>query len=308
MSYRLFVERELADEIRRVAREQIDAALDGLAPSSESEGGVHEARRRLKRLRTLLRIVRGALGDVYTRENRRFRDVGRALSDVRDAQVARETFDRIFPAPRSAEVASLRDRLSMDLGAAAARGEPRERRLRSLRKELVAGRREVARWPLQGLKGFDSLADGIAQSYRRGREGLRGAEDRGAPEDFHEWRKRVKYHRDHIRLLQDTWRGPLKARRRSLGRLSDLLGEAHDLFMLRERLVRLEEEAGVAGSETRALANLDGRRRALESGALPTGRRLFVEKPKRLVRRLHVCWDARASEGAHGHGIGRKTA
>jgi CHAD domain-containing protein len=305
--YRVFAGKGLADEIRRVAREQLDAVLDGLAPSSEPEEGVHEARRRLKRLRTLLRLVREPLGKVYATENRRFRDVGRALADVRDAQVARETFDRVLPEPRSAEVSALRDRLAMDQARAAARGEPLDRRLPRLRRELVAGRREIARWPLRGLKGFDSLEDGIARSYRRGRRGLIRVGDGGTPEDFHEWRKRVKYHRDHVRLLQDTWKRPLKARRRALGRLSDLLGEAHDLFMLREWLSRLGRD-GSGAFPTRMLADMDRRRRALESEALPEGRRLFVEKPRRLVRRLRVCWDARASEEARDHGIGRKTA
>jgi CHAD domain-containing protein len=300
VKYRILVGERLADEIRRVGREQLDAALEGLTSSPDPEGGVHEVRRRLKKVRTLLRLVRGPLGEAYATENKRLRDRGRALADVRDAQVARETFDRVFPEPRSRGIRALRERLAQDQRRAAARGEPLERRLRTVRKQLLADRRRITRWPLRGVRGFDALGAGAARSYRRGRRALKRAEDGGGPEDFHEWRKRVKYHRDQVRLLEDTWRRPLKARRRSLGRLSDLLGEAHDLFMLRQWLARLGEEAELGEEMTRVLADLDRRRRALEGEALPVGRRLFIEKPKHLVRRVRVCWNARESEVARG--------
>jgi CHAD domain-containing protein len=314
VSYRLGTER-LADEIRRVAREQIEAALEGLAPMSDRAAGVHEARRRLKRLRSLLRLVRTPLGVTYGRENHRARDVGRAVAGVRDAQVARETFDRLLPGPRSGEVAAWRRLLEDDEIRATAGGEPLEGRLPGLRKELEAARRTVDRWPLGGVQGFEGLEAGLRRTYRRGRRGLRRAERRRTAETFHEWRKRVKHHREQVRLLQDTWTGPLRARRQSLSRLSDLLGEAHDLVVLRERLLRLAQGRGVAGAGPRVLAVFDRRRRRLEDEALPLGRRLFVEKPERLVRRLRVCWETRIEERALGarqeskeRERGRKTA
>ena len=76
--------------MRRVARGRIDHALDELRGKSDStrEEAVHEARKDMKKLRALLRLVRGELGDrVYAAENACFRDTARELSGVRDADV-----------------------------------------------------------------------------------------------------------------------------------------------------------------------------------------------------------------------------
>ena len=57
---------------------------------------VHEARKDMKKLRATLKLVRPVIGEeVYERENGRFRDAGRALSDVRDAQVRAETVEAL---------------------------------------------------------------------------------------------------------------------------------------------------------------------------------------------------------------------
>ncbi len=80
----------IPDEVRRVARGRIDHALDELRGESDStrEEAVHEARKDMKKLRALLRLVRGELGDrVYAFENTCFRDTARELSGVRDADV-----------------------------------------------------------------------------------------------------------------------------------------------------------------------------------------------------------------------------
>src|SRR5215216_8038221 len=89
-SFRLDPEAPVADEVRRVARGRIDHALDELRGKSDStrEQAVHEARKDMKKLRALLRLVRGELGDrVYRTESTRFRDTGRELAGVRDADV-----------------------------------------------------------------------------------------------------------------------------------------------------------------------------------------------------------------------------
>jgi hypothetical protein len=61
-------------------------------PKGDLNPAVHEARKDLKKLRAVLRLVRDDLGDaVYRSENVRFRDAGRMLSGARDAHVRVET-------------------------------------------------------------------------------------------------------------------------------------------------------------------------------------------------------------------------
>ena len=63
----------MPDEVRRVARGRIDHALDELRGSSDSTRAeaVHEARKDMKKLRALLRLVRGELGDERLRRRER---------------------------------------------------------------------------------------------------------------------------------------------------------------------------------------------------------------------------------------------
>ena len=83
--------------IRRVAHDRAEDAV-GLLRDEEADPieAVHEARKDLKKLRATLKLVRPLIGDkTYGRENARFRDAGRALSDVRDAQVRAQTIDAL---------------------------------------------------------------------------------------------------------------------------------------------------------------------------------------------------------------------
>src|ERR671917_266737 len=93
-SFRFDPAAPVPDEVRRVALGRIDHALDELRGRSDSsrEEAVHEARKDMKKLRALLRLLRGELGDrVRARENAAFRDAARELAGVRDADVMLET-------------------------------------------------------------------------------------------------------------------------------------------------------------------------------------------------------------------------
>ena len=71
MAYRFKLQEPIAQEVRRVALEQIDIAEEKLASKDDVASAIHDARRCLKRLRALIRLVRPALGeDVYRRESR----------------------------------------------------------------------------------------------------------------------------------------------------------------------------------------------------------------------------------------------
>jgi hypothetical protein len=98
--YRLRPDEGASEGIRRVARGQLELASNRLTDSGRKEIGeaIHEARKSLKRLRAVVRLARDPLGDdTYRHENRTFRDAGRKLSDVRDAQVIRAGFSAHLP-------------------------------------------------------------------------------------------------------------------------------------------------------------------------------------------------------------------
>ncbi|MBC8129586.1 MAG: CHAD domain-containing protein, partial [Rhizobiaceae bacterium] len=100
MSYRIDPGAPLDAETRRVFTEQLDKATAELsAPASGPDGDLHEAihdaRKRLKKLRGLLRLVRPGHERFYRTENERLRDIARTLSAVRDRTALIESLDAL---------------------------------------------------------------------------------------------------------------------------------------------------------------------------------------------------------------------
>src|SRR4051795_7925236 len=84
--------------VRRLARSQIDKAQAGLIgeDARAREEVIHTARKRFKRVRALIRLVADGLGrKLRDREDARFRDLGRPLSELRDAGVLVQALDRL---------------------------------------------------------------------------------------------------------------------------------------------------------------------------------------------------------------------
>src|SRR5215468_6405096 len=74
--------------------------------------------------------------------------------------------------------------------------------------------------------------------------------------------------------------------------LGDLLGDDHDLALLR-RLLDGKLQNSVEPAERRSLLRAIGKRReVLQSDAADLGQRVYVESPRRFVGRVHEYWKA----------------
>ena len=133
MPYRLDLSTDAPTAVRDAAREQLADAVRRLRDDREDEPvkAVHEARKDLKKTRSLLRLARPGMDrDAFRRENRTLRDAGRALSGARDADVLVEVAEDLAARydgqlPQSS-FAALRDTLAAE--ARAARADDRRRR------------------------------------------------------------------------------------------------------------------------------------------------------------------------------------
>ena len=88
MSFELKPDDSVRKNVRRIARRQIDDALEQLTGSAKvtRDEAVHEARKAFKKVRALLCLVQPAIGaKTYREENDCFRGAGKPLSAVRDA-------------------------------------------------------------------------------------------------------------------------------------------------------------------------------------------------------------------------------
>ncbi len=280
------------DALRRIADEQTARALaeiddDGLDFARK----VHQARKRCKKMRGLLRLVRPAFND-YSDENRAFRDAARLLSGVRDTRTLIRTYDAVtehfeHQIDRRA-FAPIRARLTRDARKAREDRGTRER-MREVRRAMEAARDRAAKWKLDD-DGFDAIAGGVGKTYGRARKRMQEAWSDRTGGKMHEWRKRVKYHWYHARLLSDMVPAMTGPQADAADDLSDLLGDHHDLVTLEARVGEAPEDFGAATDLEAFRALIGERREALAEEAFALGRPALAERKKALVKRWGGYW------------------
>lgn len=299
MTYR-FTESDgsVAQGLRRIAIDQIDKAVDEIDDSSlDVEETVHQVRKRCKKVRGLLRLIRPAF-DGYGSENRAFRDAAKDLSNVRDAHVAIETYDNLIKyyagqVDKSA-YSSIRRRLLRDRRHACRTGELDEK-LSEFRKTMTESRRRADTWTIDA-EGFEALAGGLGKTYKRARKAIKRANADPEAAKLHEWRKRIKYHWHHGRLLREMWPEVVGAHRNAADELAELLGDHHDLAVLRDTLLD-EPDAFGDPKVLEAFVGLIRRRQSvLEAESFAIGSKLLAEKPGAFVRRWGRYWGEWTSE------------
>ncbi|WP_181090787.1 CHAD domain-containing protein [Stutzerimonas stutzeri] len=302
MAYRIRPTRNAAKEVRKAALQRIDKAIQALTvEADECAEGVHQARKRFKELRALLRLVREPLGARFKLDNRRLRDVGRRLAESRDAAAMLESWDALARANQPLFVSDAFRQIRLQLQQRAAPdGEVHadfDAELAEVLGELRALTQEMQHWKLSG-KGFGLLANGLRRTYSDGVRDLARAERDASDELLHEWRKRVKDHWYHCQLLSPCWPDALESRADQLKQVADALGDDHDLTMMAQLMEREPDLFGAPETREQLQRCIQQRREQLQQRALRLGRRLYAEGPKALVTRIAAYWCiARAERG-----------
>lgn len=288
------------DEPLPVALQRISVSLlnDVIVDLRGSEGTpqVHEARKGMKRLRGIIRLIRDQVGhEAYRNTNVVLRDTARRLSDARDAEVLVLTLDAIrerYGPYLRAGTFDRTERILTDRAARAARLDSGS--LVDAITAVSTMRNTLARYPmaLAVADEYRSLAPGIARVYRRGRRGFRRAMQTHDDADLHEWRKRVKYLRYQMEALTPLQPVLLAAQAHELDALGEILGVDHDLAVLSDFVIA-EPAAARDESERWLLVALIHQRRAeLQAQAARLGSALYAEKSKAFVRRIGAYWEA----------------
>ena len=288
MPYRLERGEAVPGGIRRIVSEEADSAIKHLTNTAarRREEAIHEARKSIKKIRGVLRLVRPDLGRTYRDENRVLRDAGRRLSQIRDAEAVIEVFDDL--------VQRYRGDLQKNSWAAIRRGLEGDKRetekqagvdsvLRQAATTLRRVGRDVKNWPLP-QDGFVAVKSGLRNSYRQGRKALALVQQHPAAENYHYFRKRVKDHWYHVRLLENLWTEEMKAREAGLKDLQTWLGDDHNLVVLREKLQ--------GKPETELFCALAGQYQTeLRNKSVSLGLRLYEQKSNRFTKSMSHLWD-----------------
>lgn len=294
MPFYIEVNESAADGVRRLLLEQIDYAVTSLQ-APDVDKGVHEARKSMKRIRAVLRLVRGSIKEkVYKRENRFFRDVARTLSGARDSYVLVKTLDALiadFGDQLSEEIAApIRDHLLEAY-------REKERELlgeQSAVLEKAVRKLEESKERIESLafddRGFAVFADGLQRIYSDGRDEMTHAYETLSVEAFHEWRKSVKYLWHQVEVLTPAWEQVLAPYAEEMHELADYLGDDHDYAVLKEQLLEIPSEVGDGDTIYLLVTLINTRREHLQRSAHTLAQRLYAESPKQFIKRHRTYW------------------
>lgn len=258
------------------------------AVALQSDEGVHEARKCLKKARALIEIFPRSR-DVRGRERRACRDLGRALAAARDTLVASETAKRLCESASESGAGWL----SRFAGRIEGRESLGERPDVARRLEQLARSAQSLRGPLP----VPVASKRLARSYQKARDAYRLARRAsGEAGALHEWRKRVKAHGYHLRLLAEALPAPLADGWTSaLFDLARDLGRHHDLEVLADRL---RPFPGRPTERREAFSLLRETQRRLARRAFASGAKLFAPRPatfRRLVEEWLSPWNGLCS-------------
>jgi CHAD domain-containing protein len=289
MAYRLDARQTARASVLAAIDGQLEGAIESLSVNDPDErpAAIHDARKRLKKARSALRMVRRSVGKGTARRlNDELRAIAATLSGRRDADVLVETVDALherFPGRvPAATFEALRERLAQQAAAAGADDDHADQiaRLEAVREQLAEADFSRVRWKSVGM--------GIDRAYRRGRKGYKGA-SHASTEELHQWRKRAKDLWYHHRLIKDANPSVAAAYAKDAHQLSDLLGDDHDLAVVRATIVHQDPPAATAPVDLDPVVDLiDARRAELQAQARELARRLFAESPKAFSRRTHT--------------------
>jgi CHAD domain-containing protein len=283
------------DGLAAAARSIIADGRRALAdPELSDAEAVHDVRKALKRWRALLRLLARPLGEQADQMRAEARELMRALAGARDAQSALDALADLRRAelpfsPTSMETIS--QRLTAIKNSAEQTSFTKEMRDR-LSRYLDYATLSLERWPLAAIN-FDTVADGLIATYRRGRQLLPDNWAEADAEHLHDLRRRVVEHGHQMGLIEPLWPRLGKLWAEEAQRLRNRLGACQDLAVFTGLTA---PHRPLAPWRSRLAPVVEARRAEHLKTAARLAGRLFAEKPKAFRRRIAALWSARRAK------------
>jgi CHAD domain-containing protein len=288
MGYYIETGEELPAAISRIATEQRDKARAALRKKDDRGQSVHTARKHFKKLRGLVRLARDELGEQnYKKQNVYYRDMGRTLAGLRDAdtllealQLLKDTYQDQLKTPVFDEINEMlreeRDQIREEV---AEKNSPQKTVLEELEKSDAFIDKLIL-----APESWGPLLVSLKRVYKRGLKGYRKSLEEPSTEDLHEWRKRAKYLWYHFRLLQKAWPPVFEGMIKETHELSNLLGDHRDLTLLKNKIEQLDN---LNPKSVLVIEAVSARhRQTLFEQAQVLGRKIYAETPKAFCKRM----------------------
>lgn len=290
MSMKIGYNEPLEDGWKRIMGEELKKAIDIVEAENRKDDlheAVHEVRKSLKKLRAGLRLVRADL-ETYSQENAFFRDQGRIISEIRDTSSMLEAVDQLKSQYNDNIYKNTFDTLEKTIRKKRDDQEKKmdlDKKLGQLHSSLSQMKKEMSGRTLE----FDedhTVCAGMSKVYKRGYKAYKEAEKTRSVEDLHEWRKRSKYLRYQMKMMERLWPGVMDTFEEELHELTDLLGSDHDLAVLHESIENGDLQFESNESKELFMALLLRQREHLINYALLKGGRFYFEKPGQFESRI----------------------
>jgi CHAD domain-containing protein len=287
MSYELRHDETLGENLCRICRKQIEGAVAVAKGETKTDDTpVHEMRKHLKKARGALRLVRKEIGrGMYRTQDHALRDVARLTSDIRDAEVRLQTvreLQEVTQRDGHGTYGNLEVMLTLELeNFMAAFAEWQTQAVPLLEQAASA----IDCWMLDQFS-CKQLCCAVQASYRRGRRALATATADPTTENFHQFRTRAKTLWYQLRILRPVNPVVLKTLSDDLHSLGDLLGRAHDLSFLAERLQSEHGKSKWEREGQRLLAVIEVSQHDLQRGAAELAEHFFAERPRDFSSRV----------------------
>ena len=278
MSYELSQDGSLGKNLVRIFRGQIDGAL-ALARGETKPGDtlVHDIRKHLKKARSVLCLLRKQIGrKSLRRADGRLRNIGRLVTEIRDAEVRLETMRQFEQATHHYRSYQKIERLlTAELENFVAGCDGWEGEAVHLLEEV---RRQTKSWSTAGYR-WRQLRDGLRKTYRSGRKALAKARSKPSVERIHKLRKQTKLLGYQVRLLR-PWNNVLvNGLLEQLTQLGELLGRVHDFVLLADRLALERAESRWGKQDDELLALIERNQAELQQRGLELAACFFAPRP-----------------------------
>jgi CHAD domain-containing protein len=301
MSYLLENNETLSFGLKRITLELIDKSVFNLAKGNGSfNEDIHDTRKNFKKVRTVQRLIRSNIGEEsFQIENSFYRGAGRTLSDLRDSTVLIYTFDKLLKNSElemsNFDFSVFKNFLIEKHKTIRIAKSKKSAVINSLSTDLLLARSRVFDWPLSG-DDFKLIKRNLQRIYEQGQNYMYAVFSEAVKENVHEWRKRVKDLWYAMRILSNLWPEIMSPLVILLGKLSDTLGDANDLFLLKERIISNQSKFK-DDQHTRELINfIDRRIIDLLRDARSIGRKIYSEDSKYFVGRMQNYFEIWRSE------------
>jgi CHAD domain-containing protein len=244
--------------------------------------GIHQARKKMKRIRAALRLMRPEWPELYQKTNALVRDIARDLSAPRDHDARLIAVEKLGDRyPKLAEHSYFNTFLEMLSQSPKMKSNSGSDQLQSIAMS-TAGQLSDLRSLMSGWDVFCMSSKDEKKAFHRAVKKARKSYFKALgslqAEHMHEWRKQSKYLLNQFEFLRQN-KPKIQKQKKTLAKLSEQLGEVQDIELLKEYL---EAQPHNLPSEFKSLLRraIEKREKNVHKSAFALGEKLFSADPK----------------------------